>query len=231
MLMQKAQEFGDKLCTKFTPSAGWLSRWKNRAGIKFKRAHGEKSSANLEAAEEWLSSKMPELLESFNEDTIYNADETGLFYRAAPDSSLCFSTETLSGSKKAMDRITVLVCANMSGSDKKKLLVIGKSKNPRCFKNISKLPVIYRSNQRAWMTSILFAEWLNEWNKELSRESKKILLLVDNCSAHPHVPLSNNSGVLAPKHHIRHPAHGPRCQQKFEGELQKGTHSDDSFSH
>ena len=28
--------------------------------------------------------------------------------------------EILSGSKKALDRITVLVCANMSGTDKKK---------------------------------------------------------------------------------------------------------------
>ena len=87
MLMKKAQQFGEQLGTDFSPSNGWLSRWKNRARIRFKRAHGEKSSANFEAAEEWLSTKMPELLERFNPDSVYNADETGLFYRAAPDSS------------------------------------------------------------------------------------------------------------------------------------------------
>ena len=55
MLMKKAQQFGEQLGTDFSPSNGWLSRWKNRARIRFKRAHGEKSSANFEAAEEWLS--------------------------------------------------------------------------------------------------------------------------------------------------------------------------------
>ena len=68
-------------------------------------------------------------------------------YRATLDESLCFCKENLSGSKKAMDRISVLVCANMPGTEKKKLLVIGKSKNPRCFKgvDVAKVPVNYKS--------------------------------------------------------------------------------------
>ena len=80
---------------------------------------------------------MPEILLEYEEENIFNADETGLFYRATPDGTLCFKNESLTGSKKAMDRITVLVCANMTGTEKKKLLVIGKSKNPRCFKGIN----------------------------------------------------------------------------------------------
>ena len=87
-------------------------------GIKFKRAHGEKSSADEAAAENWLMHKLPKLLEEFPETDIFNADETGLFYRATPYSSLCFAKEQLSGSKKALDRITVLVCANMPGTEK-----------------------------------------------------------------------------------------------------------------
>lgn len=51
------------------------------------------------------------------------------------------------------DRITILVCANMSGSDKKKLVVIGKSKNPPCFKGIKNLPVDYYCNENAWMVT------------------------------------------------------------------------------
>ncbi|KII69363.1 hypothetical protein RF11_09788 [Thelohanellus kitauei] len=38
--------------------------------------------------------------------------------------------------KKAMDRITVLCCTNMSGTDKLKLLIIGKRARPRRFKMI-----------------------------------------------------------------------------------------------
>jgi hypothetical protein len=33
------------------------------------------------------------------------------------------------------------ISANADGSEKRKLLVIGKSKNPRCFKNVKNLPV------------------------------------------------------------------------------------------
>lgn len=89
--------------------------------------------------------------------------------------------------KKIRNRLTVLVCANMTGSDKKSLFIIGKSKNPRCFKNVKKLPVDYTANKKAWMTSEIFKAYLMTWNKELQHQKRKILLLVDNCPAHPHV--------------------------------------------
>lgn len=100
---------------------------------------------------------LPELLLEYNPANIYNTDETGLYYHATPDGSLCYAYEQLSGSKKAMDCITVLWCANMSGSNKCKLLVIGKSKKPRCFAgiNVECLLVTYRANKNAWMTSVL----------------------------------------------------------------------------
>ena len=37
---------------------------------------------------------------------IYNADETGLYYRTTRHGSLVYKQEALSGSKKAMDRMT-----------------------------------------------------------------------------------------------------------------------------
>ena len=188
LLKAKAEDLAKSLGkTDFVASDGWLSRWKARHGILHKRMHGEKQDANNEAANDWVSSVLPELLSKYGPDDIYNADETGLYYRATPDGTLAFKGEAVSGSKKAMDRVTALVCCNMSGTDKKKLLLIGKSANPRCFKGIKvqSLPVDYRNNKNAWMTSILFTEWLEKWDNELRREKRKILLLVDNCSAHP----------------------------------------------
>ena len=100
---------------------------------------------------------------------------------------MCYAYEQLSGSKKAMDRITVLCCTNMTGKDKVKLLVIGKSKKPRCFKGVcmDTLPVTYGANKNAWMTSVLFEEWITKWDAALRKQGRKILVLVDNCSAHP----------------------------------------------
>jgi hypothetical protein len=109
----------------------------------------------------WKSKKVPKLLQKVCAD-IYSGDETGLFYRATPDGSLCYEHVKLLGSKKAMDRITVLCCSNMSGTDKKKLLVIGKSAKPWCFKGLKmdSLLVEYYANKNAWMTSEVFKKWL-----------------------------------------------------------------------
>ncbi|KAJ8896626.1 hypothetical protein PR048_001970 [Dryococelus australis] len=40
-----------------------------------------------------------------------------------------------------------MVCANASGENELKLLVIGKSKKPHCFKNVQMLPVSYMSQK------------------------------------------------------------------------------------
>jgi hypothetical protein len=75
----------------------------------------------------------------------------------------------------------------MDGSDKMELLVIGKFQNPRCFKNVKKLPVQYLANKKAWMTSEIFLNWLHKLKRKFEREGLRILMLVDNCPAHPKI--------------------------------------------
>ncbi|GBN68838.1 hypothetical protein AVEN_78392-1 [Araneus ventricosus] len=36
----------------------------------------------------------------------------------------------------------------------------------------------------AWMTSDLFQKYLRQWDKELAKKKRKIILLIDNCTAH-----------------------------------------------
>ena len=78
-----------------------------------------------------------------------------------------------------------MVGCNADGSEKLPLLVIGKSLKPRCFKNVKKLPVEYRANKRAWMTSKIFTEWLVSLEKHFTSQKRKIVLIIDNCPAHP----------------------------------------------
>ena len=94
---------------------------------------------------------LSEILDNLEPRNIYNADEMGIYYRALPDGTLAFATVKLSGSKKAKDRITALVAINMDCSDKRPLLIIGKSKNPRCFRGVQQLPTSYNNNTNAWM--------------------------------------------------------------------------------
>ena len=57
---------------------------------------------------------------------ILNADGTGLYWKCLPDKSLSLKGERSSGGNRSKDRITVLVYANISGSEKLPLLVIGR---------------------------------------------------------------------------------------------------------
>ena len=54
-----------------------------------------------------------------------------------------------------------MVCANAAGTHKLKLFVVGKYRNPRCFKNINNLPVRYQSQKTAWMTCNIFKDWFH----------------------------------------------------------------------
>ena len=45
----------------------------------------------------------------------------------------------------------------------------------------------YRSQKKSWMDSILFEEWIREVDRRFNKEGQKIVLLVDNCPAHPSI--------------------------------------------
>ncbi|XP_029654036.1 tigger transposable element-derived protein 6-like [Octopus sinensis] len=73
----------------------------------------------------------------------------------------------------------------MTGTDKLTPFIIGKFKNPRCFKNFSyRSFVTYHNSKKAWMDSKLFNTFLFEWDIRLAKEKRKILLVIDQCPSH-----------------------------------------------
>ena len=103
-----------------------MQRFKSRHDIVFRKIAGEEGSVSEEMLHDWTSRQLPDFLEKFSPDDIFNANETGIFWKCLPDKSLSLKGERCSGGKRSKDQITVLVCANMSGSEKKPLLVIGR---------------------------------------------------------------------------------------------------------
>ena len=63
---------------------------------------------------------------------VYNLDETALFYEL--QTAMTIATGPVKGGKDSKKRITIASCCNATGSDKRKPLVIGHAKIPRCFK-------------------------------------------------------------------------------------------------
>ncbi len=196
LMKQKAEELARKMGkSDFVATDGWFQRWKVRERIEYKRMHGEQKDADTAGAESWINNEWPKIIAEYSPEDVYNADETALYLRALPEHTYMFKNEKSKGCKIAKERITVLCCASMAGA-KIKLLVIGKSKKPRCFKNVKDLPVDYYANRNAWMTSMLFTEWLRKFDERLCRKS---ILLVDNCTAHAiNVTLENLRVVFLP---------------------------------
>ena len=66
--------------------------------ISFNELCGESSDVNSETTEDWVA-KLPSIIQGYGPENIANVDETGLFFRALPNKSLCLKGEKCSGGK------------------------------------------------------------------------------------------------------------------------------------
>ena len=109
------------------------------------------------------------------------------------------------GGKRWKERLTAMLCVNMKGEFEKPL-IIGRCEKPRCFKHINTktLPVVWKSNKRAWMTAAIFKEWLEKLNEKMRRQKRNVLLSLDNATCHPCTELSNVKLVFFPPNTTSH---------------------------
>ncbi|KAI6655388.1 Tigger transposable element-derived protein 4-like [Oopsacas minuta] len=78
----------------------------------------ERFDCSIEWSEDWKSTILPTIMDDFTPENIFNAEETGLYSRSFPDKGYSIKGTDLPGGQKAKDRITVTLCANMSGTEK-----------------------------------------------------------------------------------------------------------------
>ena len=199
ILRTKGQAIGEELeIENFKYSQGWLNRFKKRHLIKQYTLSGEAANVDRTSVENEIK-KIKEKIKSYELSSVYNCDETALFYRMIPDKSLSTKSESHHGVKRAKDRITILLCCNSTGTDKRKLFIIGKAKKPRSFKNFNaSLYCTYTSNSKAWMTGSIFLEYSRDLNVHCAAENKKILLLLDNATSHRCPDLSHVELLFLP---------------------------------
>jgi hypothetical protein len=101
--------------------------------IFFGKVSIEARGVNSDAATEWLNALWRSVCEGYADSDIFNAIETAIFFRLTLDTTLKFKGEKCVGSKLSKDCITVLLCDNANGTEKRRLLVIGKSEEPQVF--------------------------------------------------------------------------------------------------
>ena len=171
MLQEKATKIAEVLQIppeEFKASNGWLDRLKKRRGIKAKVISGESGDVREETVDSWEES-LPEILEGWAPQNIWNMHETGQFFRALPNRSLVEGSKNYTSGKKSKKRLTCAFFVNASGG-KEKPIVIGKSAKPRCCKGIrdmAQLPCQYYNQRKAWMESRIMLEILSKCNRQL----------------------------------------------------------------
>ncbi|KAK9712065.1 DDE superfamily endonuclease [Popillia japonica] len=103
-----------------------------------------------------------------------------------PDRSLDFKNVKSYGGSKGRERLTVVLCCNANGSEKFKLWIIGKYKNPQCLNKINRLilPFDYTHQKNVWVDSVSFRLWPIKFQRKMASEDRHVLLTLDNCSAH-----------------------------------------------
>ena len=67
------------------------------------------------------------------------------------------------------------------------MFLIGKSVKPQCFEVVDILAHWYCTKHKSWMSGELFEDWVHELHQKFATSKKKITLIIDNCTIHPHV--------------------------------------------
>ena len=134
--------------SEFSASQGWLWRWQKRHGVSQMKIVGEKRSADENGAARFQS-KLLDFIDEHGlcDEQIYNADETGVYYRMLPDRTLAMKSDGRKGEGFKLAKLQPLC--------------IGKFAKPQCFHhiNMNTMPIQYTSSGNAWMTAVLFQDW------------------------------------------------------------------------
>ena len=100
---------------------------------------------------------------------------------------MVFKGESCKCDKFAKERLSNMLCCSATG-DKLKPPIIGNAARPRAFKqkNVTpdNLPVTWKHNKKAWMTTAVFKDWLNQLNETMKEKKRRIILSVLNAISH-----------------------------------------------
>ena len=198
-MKDKAEEFNKQVDEPgFKASSQWLSNFFKRAECVGVKLHGEAGELNEEThtnlINTWKVNVLNPLIRKLNirdPGLLYNADQTGLFYRKLPNMMYFKEKEAKKarGCKemKAKDRLTLMVCMAANG-DKCPLALVGKSARPHCFRLITGEPLIpYTHQDNAWFDVNITVWWVKHVFDPYHKMKWGVvpcIIILDNCPAH-----------------------------------------------
>ena len=123
-------------------------------------------------------SNIKTIIAFYEPSDIFNAYETWLFFKCLLNKTFNLTCEKCFNGEKFKERLSILFTVSMTVV-KSKPLVISNLVFPRCFKeyNIYKLAINYHNNKKAWMTWMIWKEWLIKIVNNFQQQSPKFFIL------------------------------------------------------
>jgi DDE superfamily endonuclease/Fission yeast centromere protein N-terminal domain/Tc5 transposase DNA-binding domain len=170
--------YKEQPCPEF--SARWLERFKQRHSINGQARHGEAGSVVISTEDEMKS--LQTVAGEYPEEDIYNMDEAGLFWKMLPSRGLHSVSQP---GVKEKPRVSLVVCVNATGTDRRPIWIIGNYKTPRALQSVcvATMGGRWRWNRKAWINTMIMCEWLQEFYQHIGI-TRQVLLTMDNFSAH-----------------------------------------------
>jgi hypothetical protein len=99
-MCQKAEELSKSMGKKSSVQLmGGLKGGKTKRILCRSVCMGQKKSGDFLAADEWINREWPKIIVEYSQQDTYNADETGLYFRAMPEHTYLFKHESAKGFK------------------------------------------------------------------------------------------------------------------------------------
>jgi hypothetical protein len=95
---------------------------------------------------EWRKEQFIKIINAYKPQNIFNADETGLYFKLPPIKTLSLKWDPCNGGKIPKDWVMILLAYNADGTTRLPPLIIGKSESPCCFKIIRNFLTKYVTN-------------------------------------------------------------------------------------
>lgn len=175
----------------FTPTEFWIRSFAKRHNIRIASArlmHIPISLSEAPATPECVSLKNQ--LQRYDADCIFTVYDASIFHKVLPRESYLLDTDGNGREGVATsfppdmgldDRAALVCCANATGTMKVPITIIGKSKQPPCFR-IRPSPLPYLTQPNVWFDNATFKQWFNEvFTPAIRKHSwKNVALLVEN---------------------------------------------------
>ncbi|CAH0473107.1 unnamed protein product [Peronospora belbahrii] len=115
---------------------------------------------------------------------VYCMHETGLFYELSPEKPP--GRGRTARRENYGERLTIVFAVNADASDRMEPMFIGPGKLPHVMEELDTESryFYYQNNKRAWMTPVLFQDYISAVDTRMRDEGRYILLLVSHAPSH-----------------------------------------------